>query len=85
VRPMFILGQGYPHGKWFYFPVLLALKLTLGSIVIAATALLLTVGVMAMRLAPASATPAVAQRRVATSRPRAVTSIRAAVCKNLLL
>ena len=43
VRPMFILGKGYPHGKWFYFPVLLALKLTLGSIVIAATALLLAV------------------------------------------
>ena len=43
VRPMFILGHGYPHGKWFYFPVLLALKLTLGSIVIAATALLLAV------------------------------------------
>lgn len=43
VRPMFILGKGYPHGKWFYFPVLLALKLTLGSLVIAATALLLAV------------------------------------------
>lgn len=41
VRPMFILGKGYPHGKWFYFPALLSLKLTLGSIVIAATALLL--------------------------------------------
>jgi len=43
VRPMYILGKGYPHGKWFYFPVLLAVKLTLGSLVIAATALLLAV------------------------------------------
>ena len=43
VRPMYILGKGYPHGKWFYFPVLLALKLTLGSIVIAATAALLAI------------------------------------------
>ena len=43
VRPMYILGKGYPHGKWFYFPVLLALKLTLGSLVIAATALVLSV------------------------------------------
>lgn len=25
-RPRFLLGQAYPHGVWFYFPVLLALK-----------------------------------------------------------
>ena len=43
VRPMFILGKNYPHGKWFYFPVLLAVKLTLGSLVIATTAVLLAV------------------------------------------
>ena len=29
-RPTFLLGHGYPHGVWFYFPVLLALKSTLG-------------------------------------------------------
>jgi hypothetical protein len=26
VRPSFILGHSYPHGIWFYFPVLLVLK-----------------------------------------------------------
>jgi len=26
VRPSFLLGQAYPHGVWFYFPVLLVLK-----------------------------------------------------------
>jgi len=57
VRPMFILGQGYPHGKWFYFPVLLALKLTLGSIVIAMTALLLAVA-RRWNAPPESAIPA---------------------------
>ena len=25
-RPTFLLGQGYPHGVWFYFPVVFALK-----------------------------------------------------------
>jgi len=26
VRPTFLLGHAYPHGVWFYFPVLLVLK-----------------------------------------------------------
>ena len=30
VRPTFILGHGYSHGVWFYFPVLLVLKSPLG-------------------------------------------------------
>jgi Dolichyl-phosphate-mannose-protein mannosyltransferase len=29
-RPTFILGQGYAHGVWFYFPVIFVLKSTLG-------------------------------------------------------
>ncbi len=29
-RPTFILGHAYPHGVWFYFPVLLVLKSPLG-------------------------------------------------------
>ncbi|HTS13554.1 MAG TPA: glycosyltransferase family 39 protein [Candidatus Limnocylindrales bacterium] len=29
-RPTFILGHAYPHGVWFYFPVLFALKSPLG-------------------------------------------------------
>jgi hypothetical protein len=30
VRPTFILGHGYSHGVWFYFPVVLVLKSPLG-------------------------------------------------------
>jgi dolichyl-phosphate-mannose-protein mannosyltransferase len=30
VRPTFILGHGYTHGVWFYFPVLFVLKTPLG-------------------------------------------------------
>ncbi|HUE65154.1 MAG TPA: glycosyltransferase family 39 protein, partial [Rhizomicrobium sp.] len=29
-RPTFILGHSYPHGVWFYFPVVFALKSALG-------------------------------------------------------
>jgi hypothetical protein len=29
-RPTFILGHSYPHGVWFYFPVVFALKSSLG-------------------------------------------------------
>ncbi|MGD0221651.1 MAG: glycosyltransferase family 39 protein [Terriglobia bacterium] len=29
-RPTFLVGHGYPHGVWFYYPVLLALKSPLG-------------------------------------------------------
>lgn len=51
VRPMYILGKGYPHGKWFYFPVLLALKLTLGSIVLAITTMMFAVARRRMKSA----------------------------------
>jgi Dolichyl-phosphate-mannose-protein mannosyltransferase len=30
VRPTFLLGHGYTHGVWFYFPVLFVLKTPLG-------------------------------------------------------
>jgi 4-amino-4-deoxy-L-arabinose transferase-like glycosyltransferase len=30
--PGYLLGKFYPQGPWFYFPVLLAMKLTLGSL-----------------------------------------------------
>ncbi len=30
--PTFILGKVYTHGVWYYFPVVLAIKLTLGTI-----------------------------------------------------
>ncbi len=42
-RPTFILGHTYPHGVWFYFPVLFVLKSALGflALLILATALAL--------------------------------------------
>ena len=42
-RPTFILGNSYPHGVWFYFPVVLALKSSLGFL-----GLLLTSSVTAL-------------------------------------
>jgi hypothetical protein len=32
-RPTFILGRYYPHGEWFYFPVLFLLKSTLAFLI----------------------------------------------------
>jgi hypothetical protein len=39
VRPTFILGRGYPHGVWFYFPALFVLKSPLGFLGLLASAL----------------------------------------------
>jgi len=33
-RPTFILGQAYPHGVWFYFPVVFALKSPLALLIL---------------------------------------------------
>jgi hypothetical protein len=38
-RPTFILGRAYPHGIWFYFPVLFVLKSTPGFLGLLAVAL----------------------------------------------
>src|SRR6202795_3363379 len=38
-RPTFILGRGYPHGVWFYFPVLFLFKSALGFLGLLALAL----------------------------------------------
>jgi hypothetical protein len=40
-RPTYILGHGYPHGVWFYFPVLFVLKSTLGLLGLLTLALVL--------------------------------------------
>jgi hypothetical protein len=40
-RPTYILGHGYPHGVWFYFPVLFGLKSTLGFLGLLTLALVL--------------------------------------------
>jgi 4-amino-4-deoxy-L-arabinose transferase-like glycosyltransferase len=39
VRPTFLLGRNYPHGVWFYFPVLFVLKSPLGFLGLLASAL----------------------------------------------
>lgn len=49
VRPTFILGHGYPHGVWFYFPVLFVLKSPLGFLGLLALAL----GIALVRKRPA--------------------------------
>jgi len=38
-RPTFLLGHGYSHGVWFYYPVMLVLKSTLGFLGLLALAL----------------------------------------------
>lgn len=40
-RPTFLLGHGYPHGVWFFFPVVFALKSPLGFLGLLALALAL--------------------------------------------
>jgi 4-amino-4-deoxy-L-arabinose transferase-like glycosyltransferase len=42
-RPTFILGHAYPHGVWFYFPVLFVLKNSLGMLGLLALTLALGV------------------------------------------
>jgi len=43
-RPTFILGQSYPHGVWFYFPVVFALKSTLAFLILLLLSLLIALG-----------------------------------------
>ena len=38
-RPTFVLGRGYEHGVWFYFPVLFLLKSSLGFLALLAMTL----------------------------------------------
>ena len=40
-RPSFILGHNYPHGMWFYYPVLFVLKTPLGFLALLLLALFL--------------------------------------------
>ena len=43
VRPTFILGRSYPHGVWFYFPVVFALKSSLAFLVLLPLSLLIAI------------------------------------------
>jgi hypothetical protein len=42
-RPTFVLGHSYPHGVWFYFPVIFALKSTLAFLVLLILAVVVAV------------------------------------------
>jgi hypothetical protein len=42
-RPTFLLGHAYPHGVWFYFPVLVVLKSTPGFLGLLAVAFVVVV------------------------------------------
>ena len=43
VRPTFILGRSYPHGVWFYFPVVFALKSSLAFLLLLPLSLLIAI------------------------------------------
>jgi hypothetical protein len=47
VRPTFLLGRAYPHGVWFYFPVVFLLKTPLAAL--ATFLLAIPVGLLARR------------------------------------
>jgi len=44
VRPTFILGRTYPHGVWFYFPVVFALKSSVAFLLLLLVSLLVALG-----------------------------------------
>jgi hypothetical protein len=48
-RPTFLLGHSYPHGVWFYFPVMFALKSTLAFLLMLVIAV--PIGLLARRKA----------------------------------
>ena len=51
-RPSFILGHAYPHGVWFYYPVVFVLKTPIGFLALLLLALLLALA-SRKRLLPA--------------------------------
>ncbi|HTM38063.1 MAG TPA: glycosyltransferase family 39 protein [Terriglobales bacterium] len=50
-RPTFLLGHSYPHGVWFYFPVIFALKSQLSFLLLLGMGLALAIFTRAKRLA----------------------------------
>jgi hypothetical protein len=57
-RPTFILGHAYPHGVWFYFPVLVLLKTPSAVLLLFLLAVFAAVLVKIEKLPEASAVPA---------------------------
>ncbi|HEX8880997.1 MAG TPA: glycosyltransferase family 39 protein, partial [Candidatus Acidoferrum sp.] len=56
-RPTFILGQSYPHGVWFYFPVVFAFKSPLGFLLLLPVSLLIALRRRSRRSGSVSAIP----------------------------
>ncbi len=53
LRPTFLLGHAYPHGVWYYFLVLFALKSTLGLLAVLVLALVVALLAKRARRIPA--------------------------------
>jgi hypothetical protein len=56
-RPTFILGRSYPHGIWFYFPVLFLLKSPIAFLLLLLISIILAIGVKRRRDPQFSAVP----------------------------
>jgi len=56
-RPTFILGHAYPHGVWFYFPVLFLLKSPLAFLLLLLLAIVIALAIRLRRSSQFSAIP----------------------------
>jgi hypothetical protein len=56
-RPTYILGHAYPHGVWFYFPILVLLKSSLAFLLLLALAVTIAAVIKARRGSEFSAVP----------------------------
>jgi Dolichyl-phosphate-mannose-protein mannosyltransferase len=54
-RPTFLLGHGYPHGVWFFFPVVFVLKSSLGFLSLLALAFVLALAIRRKQRDPSPA------------------------------
>jgi hypothetical protein len=53
-RPTFLLGRAYPHGEWFYFPIVFVLKSPLAFLALLLLALVVAVVAKARLVQPAA-------------------------------
>src|SRR5206468_3774530 len=56
-RPTFVLGQSYPRGVWFYFPVVFAFKSPLGFLLLLPLSLLIALRRQSRSASSVSAIP----------------------------
>jgi len=53
IRQTYLLGHSYPHGVWYYYPILFALKSTLGFLALLVLALVVAILAKRSRRVPA--------------------------------